>query len=92
MEVLAAEREHSTSRASYAYSDSESDLPMLRAVGHPVVVNPDAALRAIAPREGWEIIELDPLGRRLRMAGALGAAGALIAGAAAAARGRRASA
>src|SRR5947209_16900671 len=25
---------------SYAYSDSASDLPMLRAVGHPVVVNP----------------------------------------------------
>ena len=32
--------------ASYAYSDSESDLPMLRTVGHPVVVNPDAELRA----------------------------------------------
>ena len=30
--------------ASYAYSDSESDLPMLRAVGHPVAVNPDRAL------------------------------------------------
>src|SRR5919112_2060862 len=25
----------------WAYSDSESDLPMLRAVGHPVAVNPD---------------------------------------------------
>ncbi|HKH79064.1 MAG TPA: HAD-IB family hydrolase, partial [Solirubrobacteraceae bacterium] len=34
--------------ASYAYSDSESDLPMLRAVGNPVVVNPDADLRRIA--------------------------------------------
>ena len=30
--------------ASYAYSDSASDLPMLRAVGHPVAVNPDAEL------------------------------------------------
>ena len=30
--------------ASYAYSDSASDLPMLRAVGNPVVVNPDPAL------------------------------------------------
>ena len=30
----------------FAYSDSESDLPMLRAVGHPVVVNPDAELGA----------------------------------------------
>ena len=26
---------------SWAYSDSASDLPMLRAVGNPVVVNPD---------------------------------------------------
>ena len=30
--------------ASCAYSDSASDLPMLRAVGHPVVVNPDRPL------------------------------------------------
>ena len=30
--------------ASWAYSDSESDLPMLRAVGHPVAVNPDREL------------------------------------------------
>src|SRR5436190_2919449 len=27
---------------SYAYSDSESDLPMMRTVGHPVAINPDA--------------------------------------------------
>ena len=39
-----AEREGIDLAASYAYSDSESDLPMLRAVGHPVVVNPDAEL------------------------------------------------
>jgi HAD superfamily hydrolase (TIGR01490 family) len=57
--------------ASYAYSDSESDLPMLRAVGHAVVVNPDADLRAVALAEGWEIVnpvrELAPVvpaGRR----------------------------
>ena len=56
----------SRSPDSYAYSDSESDLPMLRAVGHPVVVNPDAALREIATREGWEIIELDRLRARLK--------------------------
>ena len=29
----------------YAYSDSITDLPMLQAVGHPSVVNPDRALR-----------------------------------------------
>ena len=28
-------------RASFAYSDSFYDLPLLRAVGHPVAVNPD---------------------------------------------------
>jgi HAD superfamily hydrolase (TIGR01490 family) len=59
--------------ASYAYSDSESDLPMLRAVGNAVVVNPDSLLRRIALDEGWEIIELDRLGRRLKMLAALGA-------------------
>lgn len=39
--------------ASYAYSDSVSDLPMLEAVGHPVVVNPDTGLRAIASERAW---------------------------------------
>ena len=40
---------------SYAYSDSITDLAMLEAVGHPVVVNPDSDLRAIAEERGWEI-------------------------------------
>src|ERR671917_1883584 len=56
---------------SYAYSDSESDLPMLRAVGYPVVVNPDAALEKIARREGWLIMRFDKLARRLRIAAAV---------------------
>ena len=56
---------------SWAYSDSESDLPMLRAVGHPVAVNPDAELMRVARAEGWEIMRFDRLGRRLRLAGAL---------------------
>ncbi|HLH15472.1 MAG TPA: HAD-IB family hydrolase, partial [Solirubrobacteraceae bacterium] len=72
-----ADREGIDLRASYAYSDSESDLPMLRAVGHAVVVNPDSELRRIALREGWEMIELDRLGRRLKMLAALGAGTAL---------------
>jgi HAD superfamily hydrolase (TIGR01490 family) len=63
--------------ASYAYSDSESDLPMLRAVRHAVVVNPDATLRRIALEDGWEVIELDRLGRRLKVLAALGAGTAL---------------
>jgi HAD superfamily hydrolase (TIGR01490 family) len=40
---------------SFAYSDSITDLPMLEAVGHPVVVNPDRELRRIAIERGWEI-------------------------------------
>ena len=62
---------------SYAYSDSESDLPMLRAVRHAVVVNPDAELRRIAGEEGWEVLHLDRLGRRLKVLAALGGAAAL---------------
>src|SRR3954453_16398880 len=37
----------------WGYSDWESALPMLRAVGHPVAVNPDAALLRTAREEGW---------------------------------------
>ena len=47
-----AERDAIDLAASYAYSDSESDLPMLRAVRYAVVVNPDAVLRRIALRGG----------------------------------------
>ena len=65
---------------SYAYSDSESDLPMMRAVGHPVAVNPDAALERVARAEGWRIMRFDKLGRRLKVAGTLAALG-LVAGA-----------
>ena len=72
-----AEREQIDLAASFAYSDSESDLPMLRAVGQAVVVNPDAELRRIANGEGWEIVELDRLGRRLKMLVALGVGTAL---------------
>ncbi|MSW95744.1 MAG: HAD-IB family hydrolase, partial [Actinobacteria bacterium] len=73
---------------SWAYSDSESDLPMLRLVGHPVAVNPDADLAAVAAAEGWQIIRTERFGRRLTGVGAL-AAMALAGAAATAARGRR---
>ena len=65
-----AAREGIDLAASYAYSDSESDLPMLRAVGHPVAVNPDAALARVAREEGWQVMHFDRLGRRLRIAAA----------------------
>jgi HAD superfamily hydrolase (TIGR01490 family) len=55
--------------SSYAYSDSASDLPMLRAVGHPVAVNPDAELAKVAAQEGWDVMRFEKLGRRLTIAG-----------------------
>jgi HAD superfamily hydrolase (TIGR01490 family) len=70
-----AEREEIDLRVSYAYSDSESDLPMLRLVGHPVAVNPDSDLQQIATAEGWEILHFERLGRRLKAAAALLAMG-----------------
>lgn len=76
--------------ASIAYSDSESDLPMLRAVGQAVVVNPDAELSRIAAAEGWEVLRFDPLHRRLKVAAGLGAAAAAGAVGAAVAGRRRA--
>ena len=43
--------------ASYAYADSRSDIPLLRAVGHPVAVDPDVALHRVARRERWPVAE-----------------------------------
>jgi HAD superfamily hydrolase (TIGR01490 family) len=86
-----AARERIDLSASYAYSDSASDLPMLRLVGNPVAVNPDPELERAARAEDWEILRFDRLGRRLKAAAAL--TGAAVAGgagsAALAARGRR---
>src|SRR5215210_8350579 len=64
---------------SYAYSDSESDLPMMRAVGHPVAVNPDRALEREAREQGWRIMRFDKLGRRLKWGAAVGSV-ALVGG------------
>lgn len=40
----------------FAYSDSSTDLPMLEAVGHPAVVNPDRALRREAGARNWPVL------------------------------------
>jgi HAD superfamily hydrolase (TIGR01490 family) len=58
---------------SYAYSDSESDLPMMRAVGHPVAVNPDSALEKVAREEGWRIMRFDKLGPAIKLGAGLAA-------------------
>ena len=73
-----AEREGIDLASSYAYSDSASDLPMLRLVGHPVAVNPDSELARSAREERWEVLRFDRLGRRLKAA--VGLFGAAVAG------------
>ena len=51
-----AGRERIDLAASFAYSDSHSDLPFLEVVGHPVAVNPDRELRRVARDRGWPVL------------------------------------
>jgi putative phosphoserine phosphatase/1-acylglycerol-3-phosphate O-acyltransferase len=44
---------------SYAYSDSVYDTPLLAAVGHPVVVNPDPRMVVMAAARRWPVLHLD---------------------------------
>jgi HAD superfamily hydrolase (TIGR01490 family) len=54
--------------SSFAYSDSETDAPMLEVVGHPFAVNPDKALRRIAEENGWPILTfMSPVSMRARL-------------------------
>jgi HAD superfamily hydrolase (TIGR01490 family) len=64
-----------------AYSDSHNDLPMLRTVGHPVAVNPDAKLKRVARENGWEIRDFRT-GRKAAKVGvpAAASAGAIAGG------------
>ena len=41
----------------YAYSDSVTDLPLLRSVGHPYAVNPDRDLARVAKLEDWPVLQ-----------------------------------
>jgi HAD superfamily hydrolase (TIGR01490 family) len=50
-----AEAHHLDLQESVAYADSASDLPMLEAAGHPVAVNPETKLAAIARKRGWHV-------------------------------------
>ncbi len=59
----------------YAYSDSVTDLPMLEAVGHPTVVNPDRALRKEATSRDWPVLTFSrPVSLRDRLPAPSGAA------------------
>ena len=78
--------------ASYAYSDSYTDAPMLEVVGHPYAVNPDRVLAKLAKEREWEILSfthpvrlrdrlpLPPAGPTAAVGGALaaGATGAFV--------------
>jgi hypothetical protein len=54
---------------------------MLRVVGHPVAVNPDTTLQRVARDEGWDVVRLERLGRRLKVVVSFLAMGALSSGA-----------
>jgi len=71
---------------SWAYSDSATDLPMLEAVGNPVAVNPDRALRRIARMRDWPVLRFSepmvvtPEGRHPWRAGIAALAGLAVMG------------
>jgi HAD superfamily hydrolase (TIGR01490 family) len=48
-------RRHLDASASYFYTDSYSDMPMLERIGHQMIVNPDPRLRRTAKRRGWAV-------------------------------------
>jgi HAD superfamily hydrolase (TIGR01490 family) len=53
---------------SYAYSDSQTDLPMLDVVGNPVAVNPDKELARVARERDWPIMRFTrPIAMRRRL-------------------------
>ena len=60
---------------SFAYSDSYNDLPMLSLVGHPVAINPDRRLSALAEEEDWQVRDFRT-GRRAARVGLIAAAAA----------------
>jgi len=79
-----AMRHHLDLAASYAYSDSATDLPMLEAVGHPVVVNADRELARVAAERSWETLAFSrpvPLRPRATRVAPVAAGGAALAAA-----------
>ncbi len=55
--VEVAEQDGIDLDGSYAYTDSFTDMPMLEAVGNPVVVNPEKELRDAAEENEWPVLE-----------------------------------
>lgn len=50
--------QNQTLAGSYFYSDSHNDLPLLNMVEHPVAVDSDPKLSAVAKQQGWAKISL----------------------------------
>ncbi len=50
--------QNQTLAGSYFYSDSHNDLPLLNMVEHPIAVDSDPKLLAIAKQYGWQTISL----------------------------------
>ena len=71
IEQLASERGYDF-QLCYSYSDSVSDLPMMELVGHPVAVNPDSQLEAVARERGWPIVIFARRAKRVIAFGGLG--------------------
>jgi HAD superfamily hydrolase (TIGR01490 family) len=53
--ALAAQRNIDLAN-SWSYSDSMSDLPMMKIVGNAVAVNPDAELTELSRKQGWPVV------------------------------------
>ena len=45
-------------RQSWFYSDSRNDIPLLSRITHPVAVNPDPTLAALAADNGWPVLQI----------------------------------
>ena len=54
VEALTSGR-HIDTQGSYAFGDTEQDVPLLNAVGNPIPLNPNRRLRSYATRKGWSI-------------------------------------
>ncbi len=52
----AIEKEHLTLKGSIGVGDTESDIPFLKLVEHPVCFNPNQKLFAHAKRAGWKVV------------------------------------
>ena len=78
-----AEREQYDLAESFAYSDSITDAPMLAAVGHSAVVNPDRVLKRLAAQSGWSVLAFTrPIALRPRIepVPVIAVVGAVVAG------------